>query len=168
MLSPGLHVFTDGNHHGGVGVVVVWMPDEPSADPIVVTEIATSVGQVFSRNVIPGLGDDGAVDAALKKARYVLAELGGLYLALWQAPEGAQLTIIHDYKGVADWMEERSKAKDPIVKAVVGACRDIRDSNRLRLTFTWQRGHTSQWAGRHDLARFNSRADSLATLGGDV
>ena len=48
----------------------------------------------------------------------MLAELGGLYLALWQAPEGAQLTIVHDYKGVADWMEGRWKAQDPIVTAV--------------------------------------------------
>ena len=44
VLTPGLHVFTDGNHHGGVGVVVVWMADGPFDEPIVVTEIATSVG----------------------------------------------------------------------------------------------------------------------------
>lgn len=168
VLSPGLHVFTDGNHHGGVGVVVVWMPDGTSEEPVVVTEIATSVGQVFHGGVIPGLDDDAAVGAALEQVRNVLAELAGLYLALWQAPEEAHLSIVHDYKGVGDWMEGRWKAKDPVVKAVVTSCRGVVESKRLQMAYTWQHGHTSAWAGRHDLARFNARADALATRGGSI
>jgi hypothetical protein len=36
VLKPGLHVFTDGNDRGGVGVVIVWMSENPSDDPTVV------------------------------------------------------------------------------------------------------------------------------------
>jgi hypothetical protein len=165
VLPPGLHVFTDGNHHGGVGVVVVWMGDDASVEPVVVTEIATSVGQVFYGGVVPGLGSDDAVQEALSNARNVLAELGGLYLALRQAPAKAELTIVHDYEGVAAWWKGRWKARDPVVKAVVDACRALATRKGLDLDFVRQRGHTSTRAGRNDFARFNHRADSLATQG---
>lgn len=165
VLRPGLHVFTDGNDRGGVGVVVVWMSEDASSDPTVVTEIATSVGQVFYGGAIPQLGTDEDMQAALDKIRNVLAELGGLYLALWQAPSKTHLTIVHDYEGVAAWLGGQWKAKDPVVKAIVNACRHLVTAKELQLGFVWQRGHTSSWAGRHDLARFNSRADQLATQG---
>ena len=165
VLGPGLHVFTDGNDKGGVGVVVVWKSEDEGSAPTVVTEIATSVGQVFYGGVIPQLGTDEDVQAALAKSRNVLAELGGLYLALWQAPSKGKLTIVHDYEGVSAWLEGRWSAKDPVVKAIVTACRGLVTAKDLELKFIWQRGHTSSWAGRHDLARFNQRADELATRG---
>lgn len=165
VLSPGLHVFTDGNHRGGVGVVVVWSSDDASEEPHVVTEIATSVGRIFYGGLIAALGSDGEVQAALEKSKNVLAELGGLYLALWQAPTNATLTIVHDYEGIASWMTGKWKANEPVVKAVVDACKEIVTQKRLDLDFQWQKGHTSSWAGRHDLARFNGRADELATAG---
>lgn len=165
VLPPGLHVFTDGNHQGGVGVVVVWMPEAPRSAPVVVTKIATSVGQVFYGGAIPGFAGDEAIRDALSRVRNVLAELAGLYVALWQAPAKSQLTIVHDYEGASAWLEGRWKAADPIVKAVVTECLELAKRKGLRLEFVWQRGHTSAWAGRHDLARFNGRADELATQG---
>ena len=166
VLSPGLHVFTDGNTRGGVGVVVVWMSEEPSDDPVVVTEIATFVGRIFYGGLIPELGSDEEVQLALQKSRNVLAELGGLYLALWQAPTEGTLTIVHDYEGIASWMTGKWKANEPVVKAIIAACKSLVEEKNLDVRFQWQKGHTSSWAGRHDLARFNSRADELATLGG--
>jgi ribonuclease HI len=166
ILAPGLHVFTDGNHHGGVGVVVVWKSEDPLEEPSVVTEIATSVGRIFYGGLIPELGTDDEVQAALEKSKNVLAELGGLYLALWQAPANGKMTIVHDYEGIASWMTGRWKANEPVVKAIVGACKAIVREKSLDLGFQWQKGHTSSWAGRHDLARFNGRADELATRGG--
>lgn len=165
ILSPGLHVFTDGNSQGGVGVVVAWMPDETSDEPEVVAEIATSVGHVFYGGAIPGLDDDEAVSVALEQSRNILAELGGLYLALWQAPEKSQLSIVHDYKGVAEWMEGRWKTSDSVHEAVISACHRLVESKDLDLKFVWQKGHTSSWTGRHDFARLNGRADALAIRG---
>lgn len=166
VLSPGLHVFTDGNHHGGVGVVVVWMSTNSADDPVVVTEIATSVGRIFYGGLIPELGSDEEVQLALQKSKNVLAELGGLYLALWQAPSKGTLTIVHDYEGIASWMTGKWRATEPVVKAIIAACKALVKDKGLAVDFRWQKGHTSSWAGRHDLARFNGRADELATLGG--
>lgn len=166
VLEPGLHVFTDGNHHGGVGVVVVWKSEDLEEEPTVVTEIATSVGRIFYGGLIPELGTDDEVQAALQESKNVLAELGGLFLALWQAPAKGKLTIVHDYEGIASWMTGKWKAKEPVVRAIVGACKELVRGKSLVLGFQWQKGHTSSWAGRHDLARFNARADELATRGG--
>ena len=166
VLSPGLHVFTDGNDRGGVGVVVVWMSEEPSDDPVVVTEIATSVGRIFYGGLIPELGSDEEVQLALQKSRNVLAELGGLYLALWQAPTEVTLTIVHDYEGIGSWMTGKWKANERVVKAIIATCESLVEEKNLDVRYQWQKSHTSSWAGRHDLARFNSRADELATLGG--
>lgn len=164
-LPPGLHVFTDGNHEGGVGVVVAWMGADAAADPVVVTEISTSVGHVFHGGAVAGLASEAAVRDALGRSRNVLAELGGLYLALWQAPARTELTVVHDYEGVAAWLEGRWKARDPVVRAVVEACSALAERKELDLEFVWQRGHTSTWAGRNDFARLNNRADELATEG---
>jgi viroplasmin len=103
VLKPGLHVFTDGNHRGGVGVVIVWMSENPSDDPTVVAEIATSVRRIFYGGVVPALGSEEEVEVALKKSRHVLAELGGLYLALWQAPANSAVTIRADAVAAGGW-----------------------------------------------------------------
>jgi ribonuclease HI len=167
VLEPGLYVFTDGNHLGGVGVVVVWVADNASAEPNVVQEIATSVGEIFHGAGIPGLDSDQAIDVALARLRNPLAELAGLYLALRQAPAQAEMTIVHDYKGVSAFLQDQAQwsAKDPIMKAVVSASRDVKEGKQLRLRFMHQSGHTATWAGRHDPGRLNARADALATEG---
>lgn len=57
-------------------MVVVWQSANRKDTPIVVTEIATSVGRVFYGGLIPELGPDEEVQAALQNSKYVLAELG--------------------------------------------------------------------------------------------
>jgi len=167
VLPPGLYAFTDGNNLGGVGVVVVRVADNQSAEPDVVREIATSVDQIFSGAAIPGLDSDQAIGEALARLANILSEMAGLYAALAELPEGVEVTIIHDYEGVGAFMQEgRWRAKDPIVRAVVSASRELVERKKLRLQFVHQRGHMSTWAGRHDLARFNARADALAAQGG--
>ena len=132
-------------------MVIVWMTENPSHDPTVVAEIATSVGRIFYGGVVPALGSEKDVEVALEKSRNVLAELGGLYLALWQAPANSAITIVHDYEGVASWMTGKWKAHEPVVRAIVDGCKQIVEAKQLDLSFQWQKGHTSSWAGRHDL-----------------
>lgn len=81
------------------------MGADAAADAVVVTEISTSVGRVFYGGVVPGLASNDAVRDPLAKSRNILAESGGPYLALWQAPAKTVLTIVHDYEGVAPWLE---------------------------------------------------------------
>jgi hypothetical protein len=163
VLAPGLYAFTDGNTLGGVGVVIVAGGGLEGTEPSVIKEIATSVIFAFRGAGIPALESDVLVVTALRRVRNVLAELAGLYTAVLEVPIGAVVTVVHDYEGVGAFMEEgRWRARDPAVKAVASACRELAHSKSLELTFRHQPGHHSDWAGRHDLARFNARADSLA------
>ncbi len=160
-LTPGLHAFVDGNHRGGVGVVIVESRDDD--EPEVVEELGLTVREVFAGAGIPSLGTDRAIAGALARLRNVLAELGALHLALRVVPAGATVTVVHDYEGVGAWMEGRWKMKDAIVADVVNACKSLVAARTLHVTFRHQRGHQSSWAGRDDFAHFNARADSLAT-----
>jgi len=159
-LTPGLYAFVDGNHLGGVGVVLV---DASGEAPEVVEEIGMTVTQVFAGGGVPPLATPGAIATALARLRNVLAELAALYLALRLVPEGGAVTVVHDYEGVGAWMTGRWKTKDPLVAEVVAACKALASSRRLTLAFQHQRGHQSTWAGRDDLAHFNARADALAS-----
>jgi ribonuclease H-related protein len=162
-MSPGLYAFVDGNHLGGIGVVLV----EVGVDGVhSVTETGTSVDRVFGRSPIAGLRSPPALRDALARLRNVLAELGGLYEALRLAPAGSTLVVVHDYEGVGAWLEGRWRTKDPVVAEIVAACRQLITERRLRVRFQHQRGHQSTWAGRDDFAHYNRRADALATEGG--
>jgi ribonuclease HI len=163
-LTPGLYAFVDGNHFGGVGVVIVEQRDDD--EPSVVEELGLSVREVFAGAGIPSLETDRAIATALASLRNVLAELAALHLALRLVPEGATVTVVHDYEGVAAWMEGRWRAKDPVVAAVTAACKTIVAARNLRVSFRHQRGHQSSWAARDDFAHFNARADALATEAG--
>jgi len=168
VLPPGLHAFTDGNREGGVGVVVVLETGNQSTEPHVVKEIATSVGHVFHGAAIAGLETNQAINEALARLANILSELAGLYAALGGLPEGAEASIVHDYAGVGAFMENQWQPKDPVVEAVVSASRAVAKRKGLRLRFVHQPGHMSTWAGRNDFARFNARADVLASQGGDL
>jgi ribonuclease HI len=162
VLAPGFYAFVDGNHLGGVGVVLV---EVTSDEPRVVAEVAASVTNVFAGAGIASLDSARAIRQVLGRLRNVLAELGGLYAALAEAAAGSQLTVIHDFEGVGAWMEGRWRAQDAVVREVVAACQALAREKSLRLTFLHQPGHRSSWVGRHDLARFNARADALAVKG---
>lgn len=159
-LGPGLWGFVDGNHLGGVGVVVVERAD--GEEPSVRDALGMTVREVFLGAGVPSLASEAAIRRALERLRNVLAELGGLHLLLRLVPEGSTVTVVHDYEGVGAWMEGRWKAKDATVRDIVAACRALVSARRLTLTFRHQRGHQSSWAGRDDFAHFNARADALA------
>ena len=96
------------------------------------------------RVVVTGIGllsSMKAINDALGRLRNILAELAALYLALTLVPENAAVTVVHDYEGVGAWMEGRWKAKDPVVAAVVAACRALIERRRLRVGYRHQRGH---------------------------
>src|SRR5439155_1310757 len=82
----GLYAFVDGNHLGGVGVVLV----ERTADgePEIVEALGLTVHQVFAGAGLPSLSTPRAITAALNRLRNVLAELAALHLALRLFPEG--------------------------------------------------------------------------------
>jgi ribonuclease HI len=159
-LPPGLYAFVDGNHLGGVGLVVVEAGDE---EPRVVEELGLTVREVFAGGPVRSLAKPKALAAALARLRNVLAELAALSLALRLLPEGAVATIVHDYEGVGAWMTGRWKTRDPLVTEVVEACKALAAERRLTLSFRQQSGHQASWAGRDDFAHFNARADALAT-----
>ncbi len=159
-LEPGRYAFVDGNHLGGVGVVMV---DATAEEPTVEEALGLTAAEVFAGGAVASLTEPTAIAAALARLRNVLAELGALYLALRLAPEGASLTIVHDYEGVGAWMTGRWKTRDPLVTEIIAACRALASARRLTLSFRHQRGHQAAWAGRDDFAQFNARADALAT-----
>jgi ribonuclease HI len=150
----------DGNHLGGVGVVIV---NAATEEPIVEEALGMTVREVFAGGTVASLAQPKVIAAALARLRNVLAELAALYLALRLAPEGTALTVVHDYEGVGAWMTGRWKTKDPLVAEIIAACHALASARRLTISFRHQRGHQSSWAGRDDFAHFNSRADALAT-----
>jgi ribonuclease HI len=161
-LTPGWWAFVDGNHAGGIGVVLV---HERADGTRAVQERASTVETALVGAGIAGLDTATGVRRQLGRLRNVLAELGALWVALGQAAPGAPITIVHDYEGVGAWLDGRWKAKDPVVAAIVAACRGRIAERRLEVTFVHQPGHRSTWAGRDDFAELNARADLLASEG---
>ena len=162
-LEPGAYAFVDGNAMGGIGVVMV---AQTASEPPSVRDIATTVYDVFGPAGISSLDTRSKITAATDSLQNILAELGGLYVALREAPAGSTLTVVHDYEGVEAWLGGRWKTKNPLVADVVAACRAIVEAKGLQLRFRHQRGHESTFAGRNDFAAYNARADKLATDAG--
>ncbi len=77
----------------------------------------------------------------------------------------AKVTIVHDYAHFRRWMEDEKLAWDSTMREVVSSAQGLVKTRELELTYLLQPGHRSDWAGRHDLARFNRCADQLATQG---
>src|SRR5581483_4967214 len=159
VLPPGRWAFVDGNHMGGIGVVLVEQGQTPDARAV--REVSTTVYEVFGGAGLPSLASRPAITAAANRLRNVLAELGGLFTALALVPPGQAVTVVHDYEGVGAWMEGRWKARDPLVAEIVAACRARVAERGLAVAFRRQRGHEASWAGRNDFAAFHARADAL-------
>jgi ribonuclease HI len=164
-LTPGLWAFIDGNHLGGVGVVLVRKTHEDQET--VVEQGGYTVVEVLAGAGLPELASKKAISDALGRLRNVLAELAALYLALTLVPDGSGVTIVHDYEGIGAWMEGRWRTKDAVVAALVAACRALIERRRLTVSFRHQRGHQAAWAGRDDFAHYNAKADALAGEAGD-
>jgi ribonuclease HI len=164
-LTPGLWAFVDGNHLGGVGVVIVRKVGDE--DESIAEQGGFTVVEVLAGAGIALLSSKKAISDALGRLRNILAELAALYLALTLVPEGSAVTVVHDYEGIGAWMGGRWKTKDPVVAALVAVCRALVERRRLRVAYRHQRGHQASWAGRDDFAHYNARADALATEAGD-
>ena len=162
-LEPGTYAFVDGNAMGGIGVVLV---EQGEGEPASARDLATTVYAVFGPAGIPSLDTRSKITAATDSLQNILAELGGLYVALRETPAGSALTVVHDYEGVGAWLEGRWKTKNPLVADIVAACRALVEAKGLRVRFRHQRGHESTFAGRNDFAAYNARADQLATEAG--
>jgi ribonuclease HI len=160
VLPPGRHAFVDGNHMGGIGVVVV---EQGKTGAVSVQERAATVYEVFQDAGLPSLDSRPKITAEVNRLRNIVAELGALYAALALVPPGAALTVVHDYEGVGAWLEGRWRTKDPVVAEIVAGCRARIAERRLSVTFRHQRGHQSTVGGHDDFAAYNARADTLAT-----
>jgi ribonuclease H-related protein len=159
-LPDGLYGFVDGNHLGGVGVVLV---ERRAGEPEVIEALGMTVVEVFAGAGVASLTSHASIRAALARLRNILAELAALYLLLRTAPGGAALTVVHDYQGVGAWMDGTWRTKDATVGEIIEACRALVRARGLTVRFRHQRGHQSSWAARDDFAHFNARADALAT-----
>lgn len=159
-LPVGTYAFIDGNHHGGVGVVFIQQRD---GQPPVVKEISTSVTAVFGQSGIAGLDSPAAILDALRQIHNILAELAGLYYVVEHVAPGTAFTLVHDYDGIAHWMQGRWKMKDAVVREIIAACQRLASERKLNIAFHHQRGH--QAVSYNEFARYNARADALATEG---
>jgi ribonuclease HI len=166
VLPPGLYGFTDANHLGGVGVVIVRGAEDESDEPKAIRKIPTCVSEVFAGKGIPGLESRLGINEALGRLRNHLAELAALYLALLEVP-ATTVTIVHDYAHFRRWMQGEKLPWDSTMREVVSSAQRLAKIRGLELTYLLQPGHRSDWAGRHDLARFNRCADQLATQGAE-
>lgn len=161
-LPIGRWAFTDANAAGGVGIVII---DQGADGEATSQETSTTVREILKGSGIPGLRTGTEVDKALGDLHNILSEMSGLYAVLKEAVRGSRFTVVYDYKGVEKWMVEGEwkDAKSPVIAALVTACKErIRECN-LHVSFQHQKGHSSTWAGRDDFARWNGRADELAT-----
>jgi len=160
-LEPGLYAFTDGNELGGVGLVLVRMRDGDELETL--KDLSTNVHEVLGGLELE-TGE--TVDAGLSRTKNILSEMTAFYLAVTELPTRSTVMVVHDYMGIADWIEGRSKrAKDSLLRWVIERTKDLIAEKELTLTFRHQKGHRSDWAGRHDYARLNRQADDLAKRG---
>jgi len=161
-IEEGTHAFIDGNHLGGVGVVLVHRRTNGSTTT---KEISSTVMAIYPEGI--GLDDGRVVTAeeALGTIRNIAAELAAADLALASVRPGTALTLVFDYEGVGAWLEGRWKTKDPIVRALVGGMRHRIVRRSLRVTYRHQRGHQGDRLGLNEFIQLNRRADALATSG---
>jgi ribonuclease H-related protein len=160
VLPVGVYAFIDGNEQGGVGVVFV---KRRAGTAPVVKEISTSVMRVFKSSTIVGLDPASILDAQ-RRLRNILAELAALYYAIQHCAPGTALTLVHDYDGLAHWMQGRWQIRDPLVHDIIKACQRAVTARELRIAYHHQLGH--QPIRFNEFARYNARADTLATEGG--
>ncbi len=158
-LPLGVYAFIDGNQLGGVGIVFV---KQRHGSPVV-KEVSTSVTKVFNRSGIAGLDSPAAILDALHQIHNILSELAGLYYAVGSIAPGTAFTLVHDYNGLAEWMQGRWRMKDAVVREIIAACQRLVSARKLSIAFHHQRGH--QAVSHNEFARYNARADALATQG---
>lgn len=156
ILPTGVYAFVDGNSAGGIGVVCVKrFPDGRTTT----REISTTVHEILAPRV-----DLQTISDALTRFRNVLAELTACYHALTIIHPHTTVTIVHDYLGIARWVTGTwNMPANRLLVDLRDACCELIRAKSLTVQFLHQPGHRSSWAGRHDYATFNTKADTLAT-----
>lgn len=159
-LPAGTYAFIDGNHLGGIGVVLVHKTADGKESR---REIATTLAQVFPQGIY--LLNDGPIPAAqaLASIRNIATELAACYAALGAVKPGTALTVVHDYEGVGAWLIGRWTIKDPIVRTLVHLIEERIAQGRLEVRFRHQRGHQADRRNLNAWIQENRRADALAT-----
>lgn len=161
-LAPGRYLFVDGNAEGGLGVVYAVLRDV-EAGPAVVAERGATVFDALAGQGLAGLGTPEEIRDALGRLGNVLAEIAAAWVGLARMGlDPGPVTLVHDYEGVGAWLAGRWRRKDPVVAALVEASLRAAAERGLGPTFVQYPGHRSAWAGRHDYAALNARADQLA------
>lgn len=89
--------------------------------------------------------------------RNILGELMAVYTAIQKAIKQhyKQITIYHDYTGVAEWAENRWQAKNPLTQTYKQAIVDFR--KQIEITFVKVKGHSGdKWNEEADKAANNA------------
>ena len=87
----------------------------------------------------------------------------GLYDVVDSIAAGTTFILVHDYNGIAEWMQGRWRMKDAVIRGIIAACRLRAMERGLSIAFYHQRGHRA--VSYNEYARYNARADALATRG---
>ena len=159
-LPPGMFAFVDGNHRGGVGVVLV---HRTARGETTRKEISTTLREVFPEGLTLEDGRHLSADEALARIRNIACELAAAYIAVQRVQPNTRLTIVHDYEGVGAWLMGRWRVKDPIVAAIIAQVLDRIQKANLSISFHHQHGHQADRLGLSDWIQENRRADALAT-----
>ncbi len=161
-IPNGTFAFIDGNHLGGIGVVLVHRTNGQT----VTKEIASTVAELLPSGVpVPGslAGDRLSAEQLLAGIANIAAELAALYQAILAVKPGTSLTVVHDYAGTGAWMEKRWKMRDAHVIALASFCHDASRARNVSLSFHYLKGHQGDATGRNPWVQYNRRADQLAT-----
>lgn len=163
-IEEGTYAF-DGNHLGGVGVVLV----HRRADGTTRTkEIGRRVADIYPEGIRLDDGETVSAEEALGTLRNIAAELAAADLACASMHPGTALGLVFDYRGIGAWLEGRWKTKDPIVRALVAGIHERIAERALRVTYQHQRGHQGDGLGLNEFVQFNRRADALARDNGSA
>ncbi|MFA5029049.1 MAG: ribonuclease H family protein [Candidatus Methylomirabilota bacterium] len=159
-IPPGTFAFVDGNHRGGVGVVLV---HRTATGDTTRKEISTTLTEVFPAGFTLEDGRHLSADEALATIRNIACEIAATYVAVQRIQPNTRLTIVHDYEGIGAWLMGRWRVKDPIVAAIITRVLDRIHAANLHVSFQHQRGHQADRLGLNEWIQENRRADALAT-----
>ncbi len=112
---------------------------------------------------LPQFETDRAIAQALAELQNVLAELTAAFYAIRLTAPATALTLVYDYVAIGHWLQGTWTAQDSRLRTLISETLLLANEKGLHLHFHHQPAHRSTFAGRHDYAELNARADALAT-----